>query len=313
MCVCMQYSDPPREVTRKPMAEFLRFIFAHQSLLSSPSDILVCFMTFSRLRVIWSVEKQKIRNQPRPIVAQIIFAYMFSILMDTPAFFMYNIINCTNETMEDAILQGPECWSYVETSDFQKTPFWQIFIILKCVFTRIIPAFAIISMNIVIVIKLHDIWKRKKSLTGLREISNAQYDHTNSSKELRIRTISNSLATGNTGCHFLEVPTSRNKSPRRGSKQVAKGLYSSLREFRLSILLVSTLLFYTIFTTPKTVVNLISLIDLEGWYNVSNNRLISAICNAFFTMNYSFNFYFYCLANKEIRGAFFSLITYHHK
>ena len=98
-------------------------------------------------------------------------------------------------------------------------------------------------------------------------------------------------------------------SPRRGSKQMAKGLYSSLREFRLSILLVSTLLFYTIFTTPKTVVNVIAVFDLDGWAKVHNSRLITAFCNFLFTINYSFNFYFYCLANKEIQGAFFSLFS----
>ena len=107
----MKYSDPPREVNSKPLAEFLRFIFAHQILPSSPSDILVCFMTFSRLRVIWSVEKMKIKNQTKPLVLQILFAYIFSVFMDTPVFFMYDINNCSNETMVDAVLEGPECWS----------------------------------------------------------------------------------------------------------------------------------------------------------------------------------------------------------
>ena len=169
ICVCMEYSDPPREVTSKPMAEFLRFIFSHQDLLSFPSDILVCFMTFSRLRVIWSVEKQKIRNQPRPIVAQVMFAYLFSLLMDTPAFFMYDIKNCTNETMEDAILEGPECWSYVEASEFTNSDFWQTFVILRSVITRVIPALAIVCMNILIIRKLQDICKKKKTICGLRE------------------------------------------------------------------------------------------------------------------------------------------------
>ena len=143
------------------MAEFLRFIFAHQGLLSSPSDILVCFMTFSRLRVIWSVEKRKIKNQPKPIVAQILFAYMFSVFMDTPVFFMYDINNCSNETMADAILEGPECWSYVDTAKFTKTHFWRIFVILKCVVTRIIPALAIICINI-----MKKLGKRRKYSLG---------------------------------------------------------------------------------------------------------------------------------------------------
>ena len=310
ICVCMEYSDLPREVTSTPMAHFLRFIFTHLGLLSFPSDILVCFMTFSRLRVIWSAEKQKIRNQPRPIVAQVMFAYLFSLLMDTPAFFMYNIKNCTNETMEDAILEGPQCWRYVETAEFTKSPFWPTFVIVKSVITRFLPALAIVCMNILIVRKLQEIWKKKKSLCGLREISNIQNDKTTSnSKEHKVSTISNGILQGKieTRSNFLEVPTMRGINPRRESKQNPKGFYTSLREFRLSVLLVSTLLFYTIFTTPKTVVDAIGSFDVECWYKVHNYRLISALCNVFFTINYSCNFYFYCLANKEIRAAFISL------
>ena len=99
----------------------------------------------------------------------------------------------------------------------------------------------------------------------------------------------------------------RGINQRRESKQNPKGFYTSLREFHLSVVLVSTLLFYTIFTTPKTVVDAIGSFDVECWYKVYNYRLISALCNVFFTIKYSCNFYFYCLANKEIRAAFISL------
>ena len=289
------------------MAEFLRFTFSHQSLLSNPSDILVCFMTFSRLRIIWNVEKQKIRNHPKPIASQVIFAYIFSILMEAPAFFMYDINNCTNETMEDAILEGPACWSYVETADVTKTPFWEVYAILECILTRIIPALVIICMNIIMVIKLHDIWKKKKASYVLRESSNIS-QRKSSLNELIVSKISKRISKkGDTkSSNLLAVP---DFYPRRDSKHLAKGLYSSLKELRLSILLVSTLLFYTIFTTPKTVFNVLSLVDLDGVTKIANYRLLSAICNVFFTINYSFNFYFYCLTNKDIREAFITLIS----
>ena len=235
------------------------------------------------------------------------FAYLFSLLMDTPAFFMYDIKNCTNETMEDAILEGPECWSYVEASEFTNSDFWQTFVILRSVITRVIPALAIVCMNILIIRKLQDIWKKKKTICGLRETSNTQQDQTTNFKEFKVSTVSNSVSTirVETKSNFLEIPTPRGINPRRESKQISKG--TSLQEFRLSVLLVSTLVFYTIFTTPLTVVNAIASFNLEAWYKVNNSRLISAVCNVFFTINYSFNFYFYCLANKEIRDAFISL------
>ena len=306
ICVCMEYSDPPREVSRKPMAEFLRFIFAHFGLLSFPSDILVCFMTFSRLRVIWSVEKQKIRNQPKPIVAQILFAYFMSVLIDVPAFFMYDIKNCT-DNINSSVLEGPECWSYVEPGDFMKSPYWDTYVIVKSVVTRLVPALSIICMNCLIIKKLHDIWKKKKNLCCLRDSSNIPNDQ-NSTKENMISVISKNVSPMKSASksNFLEVPKPA-VNPRRESMKKSKGVYSSLREFRLSVLLVATLLVYTVCTTPKTVVSAIALFNLEYWNEVQPSRLITAICNVFFTFNYSFNFYLYCLANKEIRTTFISL------
>ena len=75
---------------------------------------------------------------------------------------------------------------------------------------------------------------------------------------------------------------------RRESKQKPRGFSSSLREFRLSALLASTLIFYTFFTTPLTVANVIASFDIEWWYKVHNYRLITAICNIFFTIQLLF-------------------------
>ena len=69
----------------------------------------------------------------------------------------------------------------------------------------------------------------------------------------------------------------------------------------VSLLLVSTLVFYTLLTTPKTFFNVISsfnLIDDENKKATQTFRFAYAISNVLFNINYSCNFYVYCLANR---------------
>lgn len=48
---------------------------------------------------------------------------------------------------------------------------------------------------------------------------------------------------------------------------------------------------------------------MDAWNSGQHSRLITAFANVFFTINYSFNFYCYCLANQEIRQAVFKLLS----
>ena len=69
----------------------------------------------------------------------------------------------------------------------------------------------------------------------------------------------------------------------------------------ISLLLVSTLVFYTLLTTPKTFFNVIASFDLmEDWEKKGKQtfRFAYAISNVLFNINYSCNFYVYCLANR---------------
>ena len=73
----------------------------------------------------------------------------------------------------------------------------------------------------------------------------------------------------------------------------------------ISLLLVSTLVFYTLLTTPKTFFNVITSFDLmEDWEKKGKQtfRFAYAISNVLFNINYSCNFYVYCLANRYTSG-----------
>ena len=67
----------------------------------------------------------------------------------------------------------------------------------------------------------------------------------------------------------------------------------------------STLVFYTLLTTPKTFFNVIASFDLmEDWEKKGKQtfRFAYAISNVLFNINYSCNFYVYCLANRYTSG-----------
>ena len=102
-------------------------------------------------------------TEPRPIVLQILFAYGFSAMMDVPNFFKYEIKDCSNKTSEDAPLDK-DCWSFVEVSGITEGGWWPTWIAIRSIVIRIIPLLAIIVMNIMIIWKLRQIWKKKKSL-----------------------------------------------------------------------------------------------------------------------------------------------------
>ena len=179
-------------------AKFLQFIFSHQTLLSSPSDLLVVCMTFSRLRILWHADSRQVKNfskkfsmhfnesvrqgrntEPRPIVLQILFAYGFSAMMDVPNFFKYDIEDCSNKTSEDAPLDK-DCWSFVEVSAITESGWWPTWIAIRSIVIRIIPLLAIIVMNIMIIWKLRQIWKKKKSLFSTAELpSKSRMETTN--------------------------------------------------------------------------------------------------------------------------------------
>ena len=56
----------------------------------------------------------------------------------------------------DSFVNTEDCWSYTEKTEFIEVSasIWFILIILQCVFVKIIPAIAIVTMNIMIIIKV---------------------------------------------------------------------------------------------------------------------------------------------------------------
>ena len=100
-------------------------------------------------------------------------------MMDVPNFFKYEIKDCSNKTSEDALLDK-DCWSFVEVSAITDSGWWPTWIAVRSIVIRIIPLLAIIVMNIMIIWKLRQIWKKKKSLfSGTAELPSRSRMETN--------------------------------------------------------------------------------------------------------------------------------------
>ena len=112
-------------------------------------------------------------NQPRPILHEVIGVYILSFILDGPNWMIFDVQvldSCfLNESfilswkniqlcdhMNDSFVNTENCWSYTEKTEFIEVSasIWFILILLQCVFVKIIPAIAIVTMNIMIIIKV---------------------------------------------------------------------------------------------------------------------------------------------------------------
>ena len=192
--MCIGLSDPPREVDHFTTAKFLQFIFAHPNLLSSASDILVVFMTFSRLRILWHAESRRgADSSPRPIVLQVLLAYTISIVMDVPNFFIYDTLDCSNKTEDDAPLDK-DCWSFVEASAITTTTYWLVWIYFKTIVIRVLPLLALVIMNVMIIWKLHKILKKKNLLCTSDNTSRTRNETVVADTSVGVEPVSESVA-----------------------------------------------------------------------------------------------------------------------
>ena len=78
---------------------------------------------------------------------------------------------------------------------------------------------------------------------------------------------------------------------------------SSIKEIRLTLLLLSIVLSHILLTLASNVINFIWTIFPKYWSEVDDRVIYESVGDILCCVNYSMNFYLYCLTNKEIREA----------
>lgn len=78
---------------------------------------------------------------------------------------------------------------------------------------------------------------------------------------------------------------------------------SSIKEIRLTLLLLSIVLSHILLTLASNVINFIWTIFPKYWSGIADRVIYESVGDIMCCINYSMNFYLYCLTNKEIREA----------
>ena len=296
-CECIGFYDHSRyDSNTKTRAEFFHILDPLRQLFTGPSDLLVCFMTLNRLRTMQSIDKFYVESQRKMLIFSVLFSYITSIGINMPAFWGYKVdlINChqfINDTL--SLPHNDECYSFLEPNLTADKSFWKPYLAVYVVTMKILPAFVIICMNFLMIIKLRKIMNQRKKTVLSR--SRRTISSSNDVNETDMPTISKLVSQN---MHINEnIRTPFERTPKMSFE---------MQQTRLTLLLITILGSFTILTTPNTVLqcywlwgDTLSLWTTSGF----NLRLVSAPVNVLLTANYSLNFYLYCIANKDIKNA----------
>ena len=75
------------------------------------------------------------------------------------------------------------------------------------------------------------------------------------------------------------------------------------REIRLTVSLLTVALFHLLLTAPGSAAYFIWTAFPELWRDMDDRDVLEAVADLLYCVNYSANFYLFCAADAEIRGA----------
>ena len=269
--------------------------------MASSVYIILC-MTFNRFCSIWKPDFFRRFHTLRNAVISISLCFIFGILIHIPLCFQNFIVEreMLNLTIKDET--NNETWSKVEngtrklpeikpknrteifyeSAEYEQvaeSDIFKIYLVVSEIFLRIGPIIVLIILNPLIIIKFREI-SRKKDLLKRNPIFNM--DPIN-------------YAVAENLCE--------ESAPRvSGQSSLVKRSAQRLKEERMLVLvLISLIILFVFCTTPATILSISYSVKLN--YNL-NFQVFRAVSNILELLNFTLNFYIYCLCSSEIRSAF---------
>jgi len=287
------------------------------TFMASSVYIILC-MTFNRFCSIWKPDFFRRFHTLRNAVISISLCFIFGILIHIPLCFQNYIVEremlnqtikneTTNETWsnveditengtrqlpetepENGTRQLPETEPenrteiFYESAEYElvaESDIFKIYLVVSEIFLRIGPIIVLIILNPLIIIKFREI-SRKKDLLKRNPIFNM--DPIN-------------YAVAENLCE--------ESAPRvSGQSSLVKRSAQRLKEERMLVLvLISLIILFVFCTTPATILSISYSVKLN--YNL-NFQVFRAVSNILELLNFTLNFYIYCLCSSEIRSAF---------
>ena len=275
------------------------------TFMASSVYIILC-MTFNRFCSIWKPDFFRRFHTLRNAVISISLCFIFGISIHIPLCFQNYIVEreMLNQTIKNET--NNETWSNVEdirengtrqlpetepenrteifyeSAEYElvaESDIFKIYLVVSEIFLRIGPIIVLIILNPLIIIKFREI-SRKKDLLKRNPIFNM--DPIN-------------YAVAENLCE--------ESAPRvSGQSSLVKRSAQRLKEERMLVLvLISLIILFVFCTTPATILSISYSVKLN--YNL-NFQVFRAVSNILELLNFTLNFYIYCLCSSEIRSAF---------
>ncbi|TRY79660.1 hypothetical protein TCAL_02006 [Tigriopus californicus] len=299
------------------------------NIFGSSSDAIITLMTIDRYFTLVGMIKKPCRSlkpmnnrslKPKILVPM---AVIVCALFHFPYCFQFKVVPCNgfdlelnfNETLADP--ENTNCWSPIP-SKFAQTSLWVVFCILNLLAMKLVPYALVTTLNVLILVKL----KKMRNAHNDQLNPPPLADISKRNNKLPIKTVSSSKSdsgleldtwVGNT----LNAPgtnneeeLSQNLDPRAPtpSEMTRKSLYGRHhgyqlmnKETRLALQLVTMVFSHVFLTLPQNITYFWWTLFPDSWNKVENRILFESISDAMCGVNYSINFFLYCLTNRDIR------------
>ena len=276
------------------------------TFMASSVYIILC-MTFNRFCSIWKPDFFRRFHTLENAVISISFCFIFGVVLHIPLCFQNFIIERDRLNLTTLNQLENETWiptgnmtesrtengSRTETLMFYlsaeyepvaESDIFKLYLIVSEIFLRIGPIIVLIILNPLIIIKFREI-SRKKDLLKRNPIFNN--DPIN--------------------CVITENLCEESAPRISGQTSLVKRSAQRLKEERMLVLvLISLIILFVFCTTPATFLSISYSVKLN--YNL-NFQVFRAVSNILELLNFTLNFYIYCLCSSEIRSAFMEVFS----
>lgn len=249
------------------------------NIFMASSVYIIIFMTFNRFCSIWKPVFFKRFHTVKNAVVSITLCFLFGFVIHIPLCFQNTIVPQetwleTNHSVGSRVI----FYESVENDLVADSPVFKAYLIISEIFLRIGPILVLAVLNPLIIFKYREIVQKKGRLQGKPQLMSPN----------------------------VQVAVTVNVTFPFGSGPVRKIPLRAKEDRMMALLLVSLVLLFLVCTTPAAILSVSYSDKLTHDFGF---QLFRAVANNLELLNFTLNFYIYCLCSSEIRTAFVDMFS----
>lgn len=267
----------------------------------SASDFIVVCMTVDRYRVIGHIEQVRLTAMRRAddrkyyVLAQILGSFVLSFGLHLPYYFKYDGRGCNWIGLNASNISVDNNTYWPCDNDGPESDLWTIYNVIYCAAVKVLPVLIVVILNVILCKRLRVIWKRRQRLRQ-------QSDHVGSNLCNRGQTRVVQFGGGD-NVSMSTTTTNNDEVQQKRRKTWSLTSNKSLREQQMATLILCIAVAFVALTAPANGTYIYYMLHTELYsYSTTAFLLLISITNILENVNYSINFYLYCVANGEIRN-----------